>query len=258
MSNLVIVESPSKAKTIQKYLGKDYEVMASVGHVRDLPKSRIGIDIENGFKPNYIVMSDKKELLKELKAAAKKSDYVYLATDPDREGEAIAWHLATLLDLDMNDENRVAFNEITKSGVAAGMKSPHKINHDLVDAQQARRVLDRIVGYKLSPFLWKKVKSGLSAGRVQSVALKLIVDREKEIEAFKPQEFWSIDAKFLYQRKSFEAKLYGESGSKNDGADEFSDVMVEIVKQGASILGGCCGTTPEHIAALRAALAARA
>ncbi len=214
MSNLVIVESPSKAKTIQKYLGKDYEVMASVGHVRDLPKSRIGIDIENGFKPNYIVMSDKKELLKELKAAAKKSDYVYLATDPDREGEAIAWHLATLLDLDMNDENRVAFNEITKSGVAAGMKSPHKINHDLVDAQQARRVLDRIVGYKLSPFLWKKVKSGLSAGRVQSVALKLIVDREKEIEAFKPEEFWSIDAKFLYQRKSFEAKLYGESGSK--------------------------------------------
>lgn len=228
MSNLVIVESPSKAKTIQKYLGKDYEVMASVGHVRDLPKSRIGIDIENGFKPNYIVMSDKKELLKELKNAAKKSDYVYLATDPDREGEAIAWHLATLLELDMNSENRVAFNEITKSGVAAGMKNPHKINNDLVDAQQARRVLDRIVGYKLSPFLWKKVKSGLSAGRVQSVALKLIVDREKEIEAFNPEEFWSIDAKFLYQRKSFEAKLYGESGAKK--------LKIENSEQASSIV----------------------
>ncbi len=207
MSKLVIVESPAKAKTIGKYLGADYSVMASMGHVRDLPKSKIGIDIENGFKPDYNVMSDKRELLKELKSAADKSDFVYLATDPDREGEAISWHLVTMLGLSEDQYNRIAFNEITKSGVKAGMENPHKINMDLVDAQQARRVLDRIVGYKLSPFLWKKVKSGLSAGRVQSVALKLIVDREKEIEAFQPQEFWSIDARFHYMRKLFSAKL---------------------------------------------------
>ena len=212
MSKLVIVESPAKAKTIQKYLGSDFEVMASMGHIRDLPKSKMGIDIDNNFKPNYIVMSDKKELLKKLKAAAADSDFVYLATDPDREGEAISWHLATLLDLDENSCNRVAFNEITKSGVKAGMDNPHKINYDLVNAQQARRVLDRIVGYKLSPFLWKKVKSGLSAGRVQSVALKLIVDREKEISKFVPEEFWNIDAKFLCSRKSFSAKLYSKVG----------------------------------------------
>ncbi len=214
MSKLVIVESPSKAKTIQKYLGKDYNVMASVGHVRDLPKSKIGIDIENGFKPNYIIMSDKKALIKELKAAAEDSDFVYLATDPDREGEAIAWHLSTVLELEPKKSNRVAFNEITKTGVKAGMDNPHSINLDLVNAQQARRVLDRIVGYKLSPFLWKKVKSGLSAGRVQSVALKLIVDREEEINKFVAEEFWSIDAKFLHQRKTFEAKLYGKEGDK--------------------------------------------
>ena len=207
MSKLVIVESPSKAKTIQKYLGRDYEVMASFGHIRDLPKSRMGVDIESGFKPNYMVMSDKKEILSKLKEAAEASEFVYLATDPDREGEAIAWHLAYLLGLDVENENRVAFNEITKSGVSKGMTAPHKINMDLVDAQQARRVLDRIVGYKLSPFLWKKVKSGLSAGRVQSVALKLVVDREKEIEAFLPQEFWTVDAKFLHQRKGFVARL---------------------------------------------------
>ncbi len=207
MSKLVIVESPAKAKTIGKYLGADYEVKASMGHVRDLPKSKIGIDIDNGFKPEYIIMSDKRELLKELKSAAEKSEFVYLATDPDREGEAISWHLVTLLGLKEDEYNRVAFNEITKSGVKAGMENPHKINSNLVDAQQARRVLDRIVGYKLSPFLWKKVKGGLSAGRVQSVALKLIVDREKEIEAFNPQEFWSIDAKFHYARKLFQAKL---------------------------------------------------
>jgi len=207
MSKLVIVESPAKAKTIGKYLGSGYSVMASMGHVRDLPKSKIGIDIEGGFKPDYNVMSDKRELLKELRAAAEKSDFVYLATDPDREGEAISWHLVTLLGLSDDQYNRVAFNEITKTGVKAGMDNPHKINMDLVDAQQARRVLDRLVGYKLSPFLWKKVKSGLSAGRVQSVALKLIVDREKEIEAFNPQEFWSIDARFHYSRKVFGAKL---------------------------------------------------
>ena len=244
MSKLVIVESPSKAKTIQKYLGSDYEVMASAGHIRDLPKSKIGIDIENGFKPNYIVMSDKKELLTKLKTAAEEADFVYLATDPDREGEAISWHLAYLLNLDIENENRVAFNEITKSGVKTGMENPHKINLDLVDAQQARRVLDRIVGYKLSPFLWKKVKSGLSAGRVQSVTLKLIVDREKEIEQFNPEEFWTIDAKFTHQRKTFEAKLATDSNgnkisvSNKEQADEImaalegADFIVKSVKKG--------------------------
>ncbi len=214
MSKLVIVESPSKIKGIKKYLGPDYEVMASKGHVRDLPKSRLGVDIDNGFAPQYINMSDKKDLIKSLKDAAAASDEVYLATDPDREGEAIAWHLAQLLALDMNDENRVAFNEITSGVVKEGIKHPRRINLDLVDAQQARRVLDRIVGYKISPFLWKKVKSGLSAGRVQSVALRLIVDREKEIEDFKPQEYWTIDAKLQSGRRVFDSKLYGTADGK--------------------------------------------
>ena len=175
MSNLVIVESPAKAKTIKKYLGSGYEVVASMGHIRDLPKSKIGVDIEHGFKPDYIEMKDKKELISSLKKQAKKSDKVYLATDPDREGEAISWHLAYILGLDLNDQNRVTFNEITKSGVKNGMEHPRTINIDLVNAQQARRILDRIVGYKLSPFLWKKVRRGLSAGRVQSVTVRLIV-----------------------------------------------------------------------------------
>ena len=234
MSKLVIVESPAKAKTIGKYLGADYSVMASMGHVRDLPKSKIGIDIDNGFKPDYNVMSDKRELLKELRAAAEKSEFVYLATDPDREGEAISWHLVTLLGLTEDQYNRVAFNEITKSGVKSGMDNPHKINMDLVDAQQARRVLDRLVGYKLSPFLWKKVKSGLSAGRVQSVALKLIVDREKEIEAFNPQEFWSIDARFHYMRKLFSAKLASTvSGDKVEISNEAEAQKIVNALEGA-------------------------
>ena len=234
MSKLVIVESPAKAKTIGKYLGSDYSVMASMGHVRDLPKSKIGIDIDNGFKPDYIIMSDKRELLKELRAAAEKSEFVYLATDPDREGEAISWHLVTLLGLTEDRYNRVAFNEITKSGVKAGMDNPHKINMDLVDAQQARRVLDRLVGYKLSPFLWKKVKSGLSAGRVQSVALKLIVDREKEIEAFNPQEFWSIDARFHYMRKLFSAKLISTlAGDKVEISNEAEAKAIVNALEGA-------------------------
>ncbi|MEE1330198.1 MAG: toprim domain-containing protein, partial [Acutalibacteraceae bacterium] len=177
MSKLLIVESPTKVKSIKKYLGPGYEVMASMGHIRDLPKSKLGVDIEHDFKPQYINMSDKKELIKSLKEAAANSDEVLLATDPDREGEAISWHLAQILALNLDDANRVAFNEITESGIKAGIAAPHKINLDLVDAQQARRVLDRIVGYKLSPFLWKKVKSGLSAGRVQTVALRLIVER---------------------------------------------------------------------------------
>lgn len=215
MSKLVIVESPAKAKTIKKYLGPDFEVMASMGHVRDLPKSTLGVDIENNFKPKYQNMADKKDLIKQLQKAAADSDTVYLATDPDREGEAISWHLAQLLALNLDDNNRVEFNEITKTGVTNGMSAPRKINLDLVDAQQARRVLDRIVGYKISPFLWKKVRRGLSAGRVQSVALKLIVDREKEINAFKPEEYWSIDAKFTHpSRRVFEAKLTSKNGKK--------------------------------------------
>ena len=222
MSKLVIVESPTKVKSIKKYLGPDYDVMASMGHIRDLPKSRLGVDIEKGFVPQYMNMSDKKELIKSLKNAAAESDMVYLATDPDREGEAISWHLAQILALDMNDANRVAFNEITESGVKTGMANPRTINKSLVDAQQARRVLDRIVGYKISPFLWKKVKSGLSAGRVQSVALRLIVDREKEINDFVAQEYWTIDAKLLSGRRTFESRFHGTRGGEKieitDGA----------------------------------------
>ena len=214
MSKLVIVESPTKVKSIKKYLGSGYEVMASMGHIRDLPKSKLGVDIENDFKPQYVNMTDKKDLIKSLKDAAANSDCVLLATDPDREGEAISWHLAQILALDMNECNRICFNEITESGVKAGIKEPRKINLDLVDAQQARRVLDRIVGYKLSPFLWKKVKSGLSAGRVQTVALRLIVEREREIERFNPEEYWSVDAKLLASRKSFSAKLHGFADGK--------------------------------------------
>lgn len=209
MSKLLIVESPSKIKTIKKYLGSDYEVMASKGHVRDLPKSKLGVDIENNFKPQYMNMRDKKDLIKSLKQAVADCDEVYLATDPDREGEAIAWHLAQILSLNLNEANRVSFNEITESGIKSGIAEPHQINIDLVDAQQARRVLDRIVGYKLSPFLWKKVKSGLSAGRVQTVALRLIVEREREIEKFTEEEYWTVEAKLASGRKTFSAKLYG-------------------------------------------------
>lgn len=214
MRKLLIVESPNKIKSIKKYLGPDFEVMASVGHIRDLPKSKLGIDIENGFKLKYTNLPDKKDIIKKLKEAAANSDMVYLATDPDREGEAISWHLAQVLTLNMDEANRVTFNEITKSGIEAGINAPRKLDIDLVDAQQARRAVDRIVGYELSPFLWKKVKTGLSAGRVQSVALRLIVEREREIEAFVPQEYWSLEAKLLADRKSFIAKLYGFSDGK--------------------------------------------
>ena len=216
MSKLLIVESPTKVKSIKKYLGSDYTVMASQGHIRDLPKSKFGIDVNKGFMPEYINMADKKDLIKSLKSAASECDEVFLATDPDREGEAISWHLAQILALDLNNANRVTFNEITKSGVQSGIKAPRKIDMDLVDAQQARRVLDRIVGYKLSPFLWKKVKSGLSAGRVQTVALRLIVEREKEIEKFVEQEYWTVDAKLASGRKTFVAKLYGDKNGKID------------------------------------------
>lgn len=232
MSKLIIVESPSKIKTIKKTLGSGYTVMASKGHVRDLPKSKLGVDTEHDFKPQYINMSDKKDLIKELKDAAANSDGVLLAADPDREGEAISWHLAHLLALDLNEPNRVAFNEITESGVKAGIAAPHKIDLNLVDAQQARRVLDRIVGYKLSPFLWKKVKSGLSAGRVQTVALRLIVEREREIEKFNSEEYWSVDAKLLAGTKSFKAALYGfADGKKIDvipNAEEADKIVSEL------------------------------
>ena len=216
MSKLIIVESPAKAKTIKKYLGEDFDVVASMGHIRDLPKSKLGVDVDNDFAVIYENISGKEDLIKTLKSKAKKSEQVYLATDPDREGEAISWHLANLLGLDLAQENRVTFNEITKSGVKSGMSNPRSIDIDLVNAQQARRVLDRIVGYKLSPFLWKKVKRGLSAGRVQSVTVRLIVDREEEIRAFESKEYWTIDAKLTAQsaKKSFAAKFYGMDGEK--------------------------------------------
>ena len=217
MSKLVIVESPAKAHTIQKYLGPDYEVMASMGHVRDLPASRMSVDVKNDFAPNYENIKGKGELIKKLRAEAKKSDYVYLATDPDREGEAISWHLAQLLKLDETEPNRVTFNEITKSGIKYGMEHPRRIDQQLVDAQQARRVLDRIVGYEISPFLWKKIRKGLSAGRVQSVAVRLVVDREDEIRAFKPEEYWTLEALLQKQgvkAKPFLAKYYGTGGKK--------------------------------------------
>lgn len=216
MSDLVIVESPAKAKTIKKYLGKDYEVIASMGHVRDLPKARLSVDIKNNFAPKYDIIKGKEKLVKELKSLAENSDSVYLATDPDREGEAISWHLAYILGLPEDYCQRVEFNEITKSGVQNGMSNPRSINTDLVNAQQARRILDRLVGYKLSPFISQKIRRGLSAGRVQSVALRIIVDRENEIRKFKPEEYWTIDAKFIPKgsRKSFSASLYSDKNGK--------------------------------------------
>lgn len=216
MSKLVIVESPAKAKNIKGYLGKGYEVVASMGHVRDLPSARLSVDVEHDFAPKYAIIKGKEAFVKDLKKKADKSDYVYLATDPDREGEAISWHLANILELDLKDKNRVAFNEITKHGVTEGMENPRSIDIDLVDAQQARRILDRLIGYKLSPFISQKIRRGLSAGRVQSVALRLVVDREEEIRAFVPQEYWSIDAKFTNppSKKVFAAAIYGKDGKK--------------------------------------------
>ena len=216
MPKLVIVESPAKAKTIGKYLGRGYKVTASMGHVRDLPASTLGIDVENGYTPKYITIKGKQKLVKELKAEAKKCDGVLLATDPDREGEAISWHLANILGLDPSAPNRVTFDEITKKGVKEGMAPPRAINIDLFNAQQARRELDRLVGYKLSPFLWKKVRRGLSAGRVQSVAVRLIRDRELEIENFKPDEYWNIDALLNPQgeKGEFTARLAATADGK--------------------------------------------
>ncbi len=213
---LIIVESPAKAATIKKFLGGNVKVLASMGHIRDLPKSKLAIDIENDFTPEYINIRGKGDLIKTLKKEAKNAKNVYLATDPDREGEAIAWHLSNILDVDKDKITRVTFNEITKTAVQKAMKEPRDIDINLVDAQQARRVLDRIVGYKMSPVLWKKVRRGLSAGRVQSVAVKLIVDREEEIEKFIPEEYWNLyaDLEEKESKKKFEAKFYGKDGKK--------------------------------------------
>ncbi|WP_247929359.1 type I DNA topoisomerase [Streptococcus intermedius] len=228
--NLVIVESPAKAKTIEKYLGRNYKVLASVGHIRDLKKSTMSVDFENNYEPEYINIRGKGPLINDLKKEAKKAKQVYLASDPDREGEAISWHLAHILNLNEHDKNRVVFNEITKDAVKNAFKEPRQIDMDLVDAQQARRVLDRIVGYSISPILWKKVKKGLSAGRVQSVALKLIIDRENEINAFKPEEYWTIDGTFKKGARQFQASFYSVNGKKMKLAtnDDVKNVLSQI------------------------------
>ena len=231
---LIIVESPAKANTIKKFLGGNTKVVASMGHIRDLPKSKLGINIENNFEPEYINIRGKGDLIKELKTDAKNAKKVYLATDPDREGEAIAWHLSNVLNVDEKKVTRVTFNEITKTAVQKAIKEPRDIDINLVDAQQARRVLDRIVGYKISPVLWKKVKRGLSAGRVQSVAVKLIVDREEEIEKFIPEEYWNIYAELLDEKtnKKFEAKFYGKAGKKQEihSKEEVDKILFAIKK----------------------------
>ena len=226
----MIVESPAKAKTIEKYLGRNYKVLASVGHIRDLKKSTMSVDFENNYEPEYINIRGKGPLINDLKKEAKKAKQVYLASDPDREGEAISWHLAHILNLDEHDKNRVVFNEITKDAVKNAFKEPRQIDMDLVDAQQARRVLDRIVGYSISPILWKKVKKGLSAGRVQSVALKLIIDRENEINAFNPEEYWTIDGTFKKGARQFQASFYGINGKKMKLAinDDVKNVLSQI------------------------------
>lgn len=234
--SLVIVESPAKAKTIAKYLGSKYIVKASMGHIRDLPKSQIGVEIDKGFEPKYITIRGKGNVLKELKDASKKVKHVYLAADPDREGEAIAWHLAHYLELDQNEKCRVVFNEITKQAVKNAFKSPRPINMDLVNAQQARRILDRLVGYQISPLLWKKVKKGLSAGRVQSVAVKLIIDRENEIKSFVPEEYWTITLKLAHDGHEFEAKYYGRNGEKVELKNEEEVRQVLRAMEGAKLI----------------------
>ena len=230
---LIIVESPAKANTIKKFLGGSTKVVASMGHIRDLPKSKMGIDIEHDFEPQYINIRGKGDLIKSLKKDAKQAKTVYLATDPDREGEAIAWHLATILNDESKKITRVTFNEITKTAVQKAIKEPRNIDINLVDAQQARRVLDRIVGYKISPVLWKKVKRGLSAGRVQSVAVKLIVDREEEIEKFIPEEYWNIyaDLKEEKSKKIFQARYFGKNGKKQEiHSQEETNKILENIK----------------------------
>ena len=232
-TNLVIVESPAKAKTIGKYLGPDYQVKACMGHLRDLPKSTLGVDIEHDFEPNYRPIKGKEDIINDLKKSAKSSEYVYLATDPDREGEAISWHLRELLGLSDDKARRVTFNEITKRVVNESIAAYRDIDQNLVDAQQARRILDRIVGYQLSPLLWKKIRRGLSAGRVQSVATRMVCDREKEIADFKPQEYWSLDAKLGVdsgEKGRFLARYHGENGKKRElnSAEEVAQVVAQV------------------------------
>ncbi|WP_346878623.1 MULTISPECIES: type I DNA topoisomerase [unclassified Clostridium] len=236
---LVIVESPAKAKTIKKYLGKNYVVEASMGHVRDLPKSQLGVDIEKNYEPKYITIRGKGELLDKIKKQAKKSEKIYLATDPDREGEAISWHLANILKIDTEESCRIEFNEVTKSAVKNAIKSPRKINENVFDAQQARRVLDRLVGYEISPILWRKIKWGLSAGRVQSVALRIICDREKEIQAFVPEEYWTVEAKVskLAETKTFTVKLHSKKGKKIIiNKEEEANNIIKVVQQGEFVV----------------------
>ncbi|MBQ4116372.1 MAG: type I DNA topoisomerase, partial [Clostridia bacterium] len=238
MSNLVIVESPAKANTIKGYLGSGYKVTASKGHVRDLPKSTLGVDIENNFEARYINIRGKGPLITELKKEAKNANKVFLATDPDREGEAISWHLATALGIDPAKAKRISFNEITKTAVKAAIKNPQPINMDLVNSQQTRRILDRIVGYKASPFLWKTLKSGLSAGRVQSVATRLIVEREEEIRAFVPTEYWTVTAQLLTEKaKSFKSSFYGDKNGKLElHNQEETDKIYNAVKDGPFVV----------------------
>ena len=240
--NLVIVESPAKARTLSSILGREYDVRASVGHVRDLPKSRLGIDVENDFKPDYIVSKDKKDIVKQLKAAAKDAKLVYLATDPDREGEAISWHLYEAMDLANKGYQRVEFHEITASAIREAFEHPREIDMRLVDAQQGRRVLDRLVGYKISPFLWSKIRRGLSAGRVQSVALKMVVDREREIEAFVPQEYWTIDTRLAKHAdaddQAFVARLAGLPGTRKaeiDNGDQAAVITSDLRRAAYSV-----------------------
>lgn len=229
-NKLVIVESPSKAKTIKKYLGDDYDVIASQGHIIDLPSSKFGVDIENNFKPEYKTMKGKAKIVKDIKEKAKNKEKIYLATDPDREGEAIAWHLKNVLNIDDSDKCRITFNEITKTAVKSAVEHPRKVDNNLVDAQQARRVLDRIVGYKLSPLLWKKIKKGLSAGRVQSVALKIIIDRERQIRDFKPEEYWLLTAKLQNKKDIVLAKFYGDTKKKIElKTKEQVDEIIKII-----------------------------
>src|SRR3954467_8177743 len=227
---LVIVESPAKAKTIERYLGNKYKVKASMGHVRDLPRSQMGVNVENSYEPKYITIRGKGPVLKDLKTAARKAKKIYLAADPDREGEAIAWHLAHSLDVDITSDCRVVFNEITKDAIKESFKHPRPINMDLVDAQQARRILDRLVGYNISPLLWKKVKKGLSAGRVQSIAVRLIIDREKEIKAFIPEEYWTINGELFKGKDHFSSLFYSLLDTKKVELKSQEEVD-EILKQ---------------------------
>ena len=243
MSKLVIVESPAKAKTIKKYLGGDFDVVASMGHIRDLPAAKLNVDVKNDFSPKYAIIKGKEKLVKDLKDKVQGCDKVYLATDPDREGEAISWHLATVLGLDLNDKNRVKFNEINETSVKRGISNPEVVDMGLVDAQQARRILDRLVGYRLSPFISQKIRRGLSAGRVQSVAVRLIVDRQEEIEKFNPEEYWSIDAKFLSNRKTLSAALTADENGKvkienKEQADYYLSRLEDAVYTASSVKKG--------------------